>query len=167
MVLTIRPHILWMQIIKTDHLDNLDPLDHLDNHKHLNHLEHVDHLESLDNLSHLSHPDHPDHRDHRDHPDHLDLHDQPNQVSCNPDHQKIYQEDRYRICIAHFVLFQIILIYVQVLLSITLLEQHSDAVSAICCADCANSLPVNAKTLFFFAFCCAFCGPRVVFSLRK
>ena len=25
MVLTIRPHILWMQIIKTDHLDNLDP----------------------------------------------------------------------------------------------------------------------------------------------
>ena len=41
MVLTIRPHILWMQIIKTDHLDNLDPLDHLDNHKHLNHLEHM------------------------------------------------------------------------------------------------------------------------------
>ena len=134
MVLTIRPHILWMQIIKTDHLDNLDPLDHLDNHKHLNHLEHVDHLENLDNLSHLSHPDHPDHpdhRDHRDHPDHLDLHDQPNQVSYNPDHQKIYQEDRYRICIAYFVLFQIILIYVQVLLSITLLEQRSDAISAI------------------------------------
>ena len=71
MVLTIRPHILWMQIIKTDHLDNLDPLDHL------------------------------------------------------------YQEDRYRICIAYFVLFQIILIYVQVLLSITLLEQRSDAVYAI------------------------------------
>ena len=140
MVLTIRPHILWMQIIKTDHLDNLDPLDHLDNHKHLNHLEHVDHLENLDNLSHLSHPDHPDHPDHRDHrdhpdhpdhPDHLDLHDQPNQVSYNPDHQKIYQEDRYRICIAYFVLFQIILIYVQVLLSITLLEQRSDAVYAI------------------------------------
>ena len=38
MVLTIRPHILWMQIIKTDHLDNMDPLDHLDNHKHLDHL---------------------------------------------------------------------------------------------------------------------------------
>ena len=102
-----------MQIIKTDHLDNLDPLDHLDNHKHMNHLEHVDHLENLDNLSHL------------------DLHDQPNQVSYNPDHQKIYQEDRYRICIAYFVLFQIILIYVQVLLSITLLEQRSDAVYAI------------------------------------
>ena len=33
MVLTIRPHIFGMQIIKTDHLDNLDPLDHLDNHK--------------------------------------------------------------------------------------------------------------------------------------
>ena len=120
-----------MQIIKTDHLDNMDPLDHLDNHKHLDHLEHVDHLENLDNLSHLSHPDQPDHRDHRDHPDHLDLHDQPNQVSYNPDHQKIYQEDRYRICIAYFVLFQIILIYVQVLLSITLLEQRSDAVYAI------------------------------------
>ena len=75
--------------------------------------------------------DHPDHRDHPDHPDHLDLHDQPNQVSYNPDHQKIYQEDRYRICIAYFVLFQIILIYVQVLLSITLLEQRSDAVYAI------------------------------------
>ena len=59
------------------------------------------------------------------------LHDQPNQVSYNPDHQKIYQEDRYRICIAYFVLFQIILIYVQVLLSITLLEQRSDAVYAI------------------------------------
>ena len=116
MVLTIRPHILWMQIIKTDHLDNLDPLDHLDNHKHLNHLEHVDNLENLDNLSH---------------PDHLDLHDQPNQVSYNPDHQKIYQEDRYRICIAYFVLFQILLIYVQVLLSITLLEQRSDAVYGI------------------------------------
>ena len=56
MVLTIRPHILWMQIIKTDHLDNMDPLDHLDNHKHLDHLEHVDHLENLDNLSHLSNP---------------------------------------------------------------------------------------------------------------
>ena len=55
--------------------------------------------------------DHPDHRDHPDHPDHLDLHDQPNQVSYNPDHQKIFQEDRYRICIAYFVLFQIILIY--------------------------------------------------------
>ena len=120
-----------MQIIKTDHLDNLDPLDHLDNHKHLDHLEHVDHLENLDNLSHLSHPDHRDHRDNPDHPDHLDLHDQPNQVSYNPDHQKIYQEDRYRICIAYFVLFQIILIYVQVLLSITLLEQRSDAVYAI------------------------------------
>ena len=128
MVLTI---YFVMQIIKTDHLDNLDPLDHLDNHKHLNHLEHVDHLENLDNLSHLSHPDHPDHRDHPDHPDHLDLHDQPNQVSYNPDHQKIYQEDRYRICIAYFVLFQIILIYVQVLLSITLLEQRSDAVYAL------------------------------------
>ena len=72
-----------------------------------------------------------DHPDHPDHPDHLDLHDQPNQVSYNPDHQKIYQEDRYRICIAYFVLFQIILIYVQVLLSITLLEQRSDAVYAI------------------------------------
>ena len=128
MVLTIRPHILWMQIIKTDHLDNLDPLDHLDNHKHLNHLEHVDHLENLDNLSHLSHPDHPDHPDHHDH---RDLHDQPNQVSYNCDHQKIYQEDRYRICIAYFVLFQIILIYVQVLLSFTLLEQRSPAVYAI------------------------------------
>ena len=44
------------------------------------------------------------------------------------------------------------LIYVQLLLSITLLEQHSDAVSAICCADCANFLPVNAKTLFFLHF---------------
>ena len=70
-------------------------------------------------------------------------------MSYNPDHQKIYQEDRYRICIAYFVLFQIMLIYVQLLLSITLLEQRSDAVSAICCADCANFLPVNAKTLFF------------------
>ena len=160
MVLTIRPHILWMQIIKTDHLDNLDPLDHLDNHKHLNHLEHVDHLENLDNLSHLSHPDHPDHPDHRDcrdhpdHPDHLDLHDQPNQVSYNPDHQKIYQEDRYRICIAYFVLFQIILIYVQVLLSITLLEQRSDAVYAIFWVGCAIFLPVNAKTLLFCILLC-------------
>ena len=147
-----------MQIIKTDHLDNMDPLDHLDNHKHLNHLEHGDHLENLDNLSHLSHPDHPDrpdrpdhpdHRDHPDQPDHLDLHDQPNQVSFNPDHLKIYQEDRYRICIAYCVLFQIILIYVQVLLSITLLEQRSDAVYAIFWAGCANFLPANAKTLFF------------------
>ena len=103
-----------MQIIKTDHLDNmdnLDILDHLDHHEHLNHLEHLEHL---DNLNHLSHPNHPDH------PDHLDLNDLPNQVSYNPDHQKIYQEDNYRICIAYFVLFQIILIYVQVLLSITL-----------------------------------------------
>ena len=73
-------------------------------------------------------------------------------MSYNRDHQKIYQEDRYRICIAYFVLFQIMLIYVQLLLSITLLEQHSDAVSAICCADCANFLPVNAKTLFFLHF---------------
>ena len=40
--------------------------------------------------------------------------DQPNQVSYNPHHQKIFQEDDY---IAYFVLFQIILIYVQVLLS--------------------------------------------------
>ena len=129
-----RPHIFWIQIIKTDHLDNLDPLDHIDHHEH--------HLDNLDNLSHLNHPDHPDH------PDHLDLHDQPNQVSYNPDHQKIYQEDRYRICIAYFVLFQIILIYVQVLLSITLLEQRSDAVYAIFRADCANSLPMKAKPCF-------------------
>ena len=134
-----RPHIFWIQIIKTDHLDNLDPLDHIDHHEHR--------LDNLDNLSHLNHLDHPDHPDH---PDHLDLHDQPNQVSYNRDHQKIYQEDRYRICIAYFVLFQIMLIYVQLLLSITLLEQHSDAVSAICCADCANFLPVNAKTLLFY-----------------
>ena len=70
-------------------------------------------------------------------------------MSYNPDHQKIYQEDRYRICIAYFVLFQIILIYVQVLLSITLLEQRSDAVYAIFWAGCANFLPENAKTLFF------------------
>ena len=91
----------------------------------------TDHLDYLDNLNHLSHPNHPDHLDQPDHPDHLDLNDQPNQVSYNPDHQKIYQEDRYRICIAYFVLFQIILIYVQVLLSITLLEQRSDAVYAI------------------------------------
>ena len=84
-----------MQIIKTDHLDNMDPLDHLDNHKHLDHLEHVDHLENLDNLSHLSHPDHPDH------PDHLDLHDQPNQVSYNPDHQKIYQEDLHCLLVSN------------------------------------------------------------------
>ena len=69
--------------------------------------------------------------DHPDHPNHLNLNDHPNQVSYNRDHQKIYQEDRYRICIAHFVLFQIILIYVQVLLSITLLEQRSDAIYAI------------------------------------
>ena len=116
-----------MQIIKTDHLDNLDNLDNLDHldhhdhHDHLKHLEHLEHLDNMDNLNHLSHPNHPDHPD-------LDLNDQPNQVSYNPDHQKIYQEDRYRICIAHFVLFQIILIYVQVLLSITLLEQRSDAV---------------------------------------
>ena len=51
MVLTIRPHILWMQIIKTDHLDNLDPLDHIDHHEH--------HLDNLDNLSHLNHPPRP------------------------------------------------------------------------------------------------------------
>ena len=119
-----------MQIIKTDHLDNLDNLDNLDHldhhdhHDHLKHLEHLEHLDNMDNLNHLSHPNHPDHPD-------LDLNDQPNQVSYNPDHQKIYQEDRYRICIAYFVLFQIILIYVQVLLSITLLEQRSDAVYAI------------------------------------
>ena len=119
-----------MQIIKTDHLDNvdnldnLDHLDHHDHHDHLKHLEHLEHLDNMDNLNHLSHPNHPDHPD-------LDLNDQPNQVSYNPDHQKIYQEDNYRICIAYFVLFQIILIYVQVLLSITLLEQRSDAVYAI------------------------------------
>ena len=94
----------------------------------MSHLEHLEHLDNLDNLNHLSHPNHPDHPDH---PDHLDLNDLPNQVSYNPDHQKIYQEDNYRICIAYFVLFQIILIYVQVLLSITLLEQRSDAVYAI------------------------------------
>ena len=135
-----------MQIIKTDHLDivdnldNLDHLDHLDHHEHLNHLEHLEHL---DNLNHLSHPNQPDH------PDHLDLNDLPNQVSYNPDHQKIYQEDNYRICIAYFVLFQIILIYVQVSLSITLLEQYSDAVYAIIKAGCINFLPVNAKTLLF------------------
>ena len=123
-----------MQIIKTDHLDNLDNLDHmdhLDHHEHLNHLEHLEHLDNLDNLNHLSHPNYPDHPDHPDHADHLDLNDQPNQVSYNPDHQKIYQEDNYGICIAYFVLFQIILIYVQVLLSITLLEQRLDAVYAI------------------------------------
>ena len=102
-----------MQIIKTDHLDNLDPLDHPDHHEHLNHLEHVDHLDNLDKLSHLNHPDHPFHPfhpDHPDHPDHLDLHDQPNQVSYNPDHQNIFQEDRYKVCITYFVLFQINLI---------------------------------------------------------
>ena len=70
-------------------------------------------------------------------------------MSYNPDHQKIYQEDNYRICIAYFVLFQIILIYVQVLLSITLLEQRSDAVYAIFWAGCANFLPENAQTLLF------------------
>ena len=144
-----------MQIIKTDHLDNLDNLDnldildhldhlehldHLDHHEHLNHLEHLEHL---DNLNHLSHPNQPDH------PDHLDLNDLPNQVSYNPDHQKIYQEDNYRICIAYFVLFQIILIYVQVSLSITVLEQCSDAVYAIFRAGCIIFLPVNAKTMLF------------------
>ena len=51
MVLIIRPHILWMQIIKTDHQDNLDPLDHL------------------------------------------------------------YQEDRYRICIAYFVFVEFFRMY--------------------------------------------------------
>ena len=101
-----------MQIIKTDHLDNLDNLDHLDHLDHHEHLNHLEHLQHLDNLNHLSHPNQPDH------PDHLDLNDLPNQVSYNPDHQKIYQEDNYRICIAYFVLFQIILIYVQVSLSI-------------------------------------------------
>ena len=140
-----------MQIIKTDHLDNLDNLDNLDHldhhdhHDHLKHLEHLEHLDNMDNLNHLSHPNHPDHPD-------LDLNDQPNQVSYNPDHQKIYQEDRYRICIAYFVLFQIILIYVQVLLSITLLEQCSDAVYAFFWAGCAKFLPLNAKTLFFLHF---------------
>ena len=129
-----------MQIIKTDHLDDLDNLDHLDHHEHLNHLEHLEHL---DNLNHLSHPNQPDN------PDHLDLNDLPNQVSYNPDHQKIYQEDNYRICIAYFVLFQIILIYVQVSLSITVLEQCSDAVYAIFRAGCINFLPVNAKTMLF------------------
>ena len=138
-----------MQIIKTDHLDNLDNLDNLDHldhhdhHEHLNHLEHLEHLDNLDNLNHLSHPNHPDH------PDHLDLNDLPNQVSYNPDHQKIYQEDNYRICIDYIVLFQIILIYVQVSLSITLLEQCSDAVYAIFRAGCINFLPVNAKTMLF------------------
>ena len=73
-------------------------------------------------------------------------------MSYNPDHQKIYQEDRYRICIAYFVLFQIILIYVQLLLSITLLEQCSDAVYAILWAGFAKFLPLNAKTLFFLHF---------------
>ena len=58
----------------------------------------------------------------------------------------------YCICIAYFVLFQIILIYVQVLLSITLLEQCSDAVYAIFWAGCAKFLPLNAKTLFFLHF---------------
>ena len=120
----------WMQLTKTDQLDNLDNLDHLYHHEHLNHLEHLD---NLDNLNHLYHPDNPDHLDSPDHPNHLDLndlHDQFNHVSYNPDHQKIYQ-DIYRICIAYFVLFQIILIYVQVSLSITLSEQRSDALYAI------------------------------------
>ena len=111
--------------------DHLDHLDHLDYHEHLNHLEHLEHLEHLDNLDNLNHVSHPNHPDHPDQPDHLDLNDLSNQVSYNSDHQKIYQEDNYRICIAYFVLFQIILIYVQVLLSITLLEQRSDAVYAI------------------------------------
>ena len=54
---------------------------------------------------------------------------------------------------AHFVLFQIILIYVQVLLSITLLEECSDAVYAFFFIGCAKSLPVNVKPCCF-AFCC-------------
>ena len=117
-----------MQIVKTNHLDNLDNLDHLDHfdhHIHLNHLEHLEHLDNLDNLNHLSHPNHPDHPDH------------PN-----------------RICIAYFVLFQIILIYVQILLSITLLEQRSDAVYAIFWVDAPNFLSVNAKTMFFCILLC-------------
>ena len=118
-----------MQIIKTDHLDDLDNLDNLNNldqldyHGHLSHLEHLEHLKHLDNLDNLNHLSHPNHPDH------------PN-----------------RSCIAYFVLFQIILIYVQVLLSITLLEQHSDAVYAIFWADSAHSLHMKAKTLFFLYF---------------
>ena len=73
-------------------------------------------------------------------------------MSYNPDHLKIYQ-DRYRIGIAYFVLFQIFLISVQVLLSIPLLQERSDAVYAIFFTGCAKSLPVNAKPCCF-AFCC-------------
>ena len=118
-----------MQIIKTDHLDDLDNLDNLNNldqldyHGHLSHLEHLEHLKHLDNLDNLNHLSHPNHPDHPDHPN--------------------------RSCIAYFFLFQIILIYVQVLLSITLLEQCSDAVYAIFRAGCIIFLPVNAKTLLF------------------
>ena len=59
------------------------------------------HIIKADHLDHLDYMDHPDHPDHLDHPDHPAHPDQPDHL----DHKKIYQEDKYRICIVYFVLY--------------------------------------------------------------
>merc|ERR1712218_363022 len=98
----------------------------------------------MDNLNHLSHPNHPDHPD-------LDLNDQPNQVSYNPDHQKIYQKDNYRICII-FVLLTLSCFKSFLFMSRYYCQSHcwnnaQTPSMLFFWAGCANFLPENAKTL--------------------
>ena len=70
----------------------IDKLDHQENPDHQGNPDHLDHMDHLDQLGHLDHLDHPDQLNHS--------------TLASLNDEKIYHEDKCRICIVYLVLFK-------------------------------------------------------------